>query len=92
MSGKNRPSREFRPFPQKRLALKRYSYAYKFLRLGLAQVAISVLPSGGLSTFLTIFCKIHQNSTFAQGIVSTHFYPKNSISGGLGAPNPKFSL
>jgi len=35
-----------------------------------------VLPSGGLSTFLTIFRKIHQNSTFAQGIVSTRFDSK----------------
>ena len=73
MNGKNRPSREFRPFPQNRLALKSYSYAYKFLRLGLAQGAISVLFFGGLSEFLTIFRKIHQNSTFAQGIVSTLF-------------------
>jgi len=65
--------REFQPFPQKRLELKRYSYVYKFLRLGLAQGAISVVPFGGLSEFLTIFRKIHQNSTFTQGIVSTHF-------------------
>ena len=73
MNGKNRPSREFRPLSQKWLALKHYGYAYKFLRLGLAQVPISVLPFGGLSEFLTIFRKIHQNSTFGQGIVSTHF-------------------
>jgi len=32
MNGKNRP------FPLERLELKRYSYVYKFLRLGLAQV------------------------------------------------------
>jgi len=74
VNGKNRPFRKFRPFPLKRLALKRYSYVYKFLRLGLAQGPISVLPSGGSSTFLTIFRKIHQNSTFAQEIVSTIFF------------------
>ena len=82
MNGKNRPSREFRPSSQKRLALKRYSYVYKFLRLGLAQGLISVLPLGGSTEFLTIFRKIHQNSTFAQGIVSAYIYPKNPISGG----------
>jgi len=63
----------FDPFPLERLKLKRYSYIYKILRVGLAQGAISVLPSGGLSTFLTIFRKIHRNSTFGQGLVSTHF-------------------
>ena len=43
INGKNRPSRKFWPFPQKWMALKRYSYAYKFLRLGQAQVPISVI-------------------------------------------------
>jgi len=92
MNGKNRPSREFRPFPQKRLALKRYGYVYKFLRLRLAQVPISALPLGGSTQFLTIFRKIHQKSTFAQGIVSAYFWPKNPISGGLGAQNSNFAL
>jgi len=92
MNGENRPSRKFRPLRQKRLELKRYSYVYKFLRLGLAQGAISVLPSGGLSTFLTIFRKIYQNSTFAQGIVSTHFDPKIQFQVVWGAPNPNFAL
>jgi len=78
MNGKNLPSRGFRPFPQKRLVLKRYSYVYKFLRLGLAQVPNSVFPHAGLSMFLTIFRKIYQNSTFAQGIVYT--------------PNPNIAL
>ena len=45
-----------------------------------------------LLIFLTIFRKIHQNSTFAQGIVSAYLWPKNPISGGLGAPNPNFVL
>jgi len=92
MNGKNGPSREFRPFPQNRLALKSYSYAYKFLRLGLAQGAISVLFFGGLSEFLTIFRKIHQNSTFAQGIVSTHFLTLKSNFMWFGCPNPNFAL
>jgi len=92
MNGKNRPHWEFRHFPLERLELKRYGYVYIFLRLRLAQFPISVLPSDGLLIFLTIFRKIHQNSTFAQGIVSAYLWPKNPISGGLGAPNPNFAL
>jgi len=61
MNGKNRPSRGFRHSPQKWLALKRYGYVYKFLRLGLAQSPISVLPSGELSAFLTNFRKNREN-------------------------------
>jgi len=61
MNGKNRPPGEFQPFPQNWLALNRYGYVYKFLRLGLAQDPISVLPSGELSAFLTNFRKNCEN-------------------------------
>jgi len=51
-----------------------------------------VLPLGELSAFLTIFRKIHQNSAFAQGIVSTHFNLKIQFQVVWGAPNPNFAL
>ena len=51
-----------------------------------------MLLFGGVTEFLTIFRKIHQNSAFAQGIVSTHFNPKIQFQVVWGAPNPNFAL
>jgi len=81
MNGKNRPSREFRPIPQNRLALKSYSYAYKFLRLGLAQGAISVLFS--------------QNSSKLYFCSRNRFHPFLTLKSNFrwfGCPNPNFAL
>jgi len=51
-----------------------------------------VLPLGGSSEFLTIFRKIHQYSTFAKGIVSSHFSPKIQFQVVWDAPNPNVAL
>jgi len=57
INGKNRPPWEFRHFPLERLELKRYGYVYTFLRLGLAQFPIFVLPSDGYWYFWRFFAK-----------------------------------